>query len=98
LYRSKEIGNPNVHYMALRIFDSFDRDGDGYLNFDEMYALKAAAGTRSYGRIWSTTEHEFLCNAKGLDPSVGLPCHGVSMMYETDPEGLRRDFESIGLQ
>ena len=39
----------NVHYMLLRVFDTFDADGDGFLSKDEIYAMKEASGRRSFG-------------------------------------------------
>ena len=39
----------NVHYMLLRVFDTFDADGDGFLSKDEIYAMKEATGRRSFG-------------------------------------------------
>jgi hypothetical protein len=34
LYRDKDnaYGNANLHYMLLRVFDTFDVDGDGFLS------------------------------------------------------------------
>ena len=53
LYRDKDnaYGNANVHYMLLRVFDTFDVDGDGFLSQQEIYAMKEASGRRSFGRV-----------------------------------------------
>ena len=40
-----------MHYMLLRVFDTFDMDGDGYLSQQEIYAMKEASGRRSFGRV-----------------------------------------------
>lgn len=53
LYRDKDhaYGNANVHYMLLRVFDTFDIDGNGFLSKDEIYRMKESIGRRSFGRV-----------------------------------------------
>jgi hypothetical protein len=87
LYRDKDnsYGNANVHYMLLRLFDTFDIDGDGFLSQEEIYSMKEGSGRRSFGRVWSEAEHEFFCKTRGYDPEQGVPCGGLVDMFGDDP-------------
>ena len=60
LYRDKDnaYGNANVHYMLLRLFDTFDVDGDGFLSQQEIYAMKEASGRRSFGRVGDPSQRD----------------------------------------
>ena len=50
-----------MHYMLLRVFDTFDMDGDGFLSQKEIYAMKEASGRRSFGRVGAARSAMCVC-------------------------------------
>ena len=56
-----------MHYMLLRLFDTFDVDGDGFLSQQEIYAMKEASGRRSFGRVGVMSQHDLTIRIFSLE-------------------------------
>ena len=61
--------------MLLRVFDTFDADGDGFLSKDEIYAMKEASGRRSFG-----AEHPHASDPSSLLHSLFVDHANLSTM------------------
>lgn len=78
---------------ASCVFDFFDCDGDGVLNYDEFNALQRETGSETVPReLWEDTCTAFGCAVSGFD-LAGL-LHG----YELTEEGaLEADYAAVQL-
>ena len=80
--RRKQMQGAATKTKSDEIFDHFDRDQDGYLNFNELRALGRATGgdleRNTYGAI---------CQEIGADPSKGVTKALLLIMYTPGEDG-----------
>ena len=74
--RRAERGPAEIKRKSDEIFDRFDADGDGYLNFDELRALGQATG----GDLVQA-RYKMLCEEIGAHPKKGVTKALLLIMY-----------------
>lgn len=85
--------------QVRHLFEHFDQDHDGYLNFPELQALQAATtGTTTTDDGSSTlTENMYVmaCKALNCHPTTGLSLEALKFTYASDGADISKDFEAV---
>lgn len=79
-------GIPAVEFRARcdLIFEKYDKDSDGVLNFEELCSLMDAGGRR----IDEYDAYASLCNRLGCDARTGLTKKDVYKLFEKAPQAV----------
>ena len=72
------------------IFDHFDRNQDGYLNYEELSSLQHCTS----GQSLDSTVYGHLCVALGCKPDTGLSLDGLKLTYASEGTDLGMFFIS----
>ena len=89
-----DVSNFSLLDMVHKIYENFDKDGDGMLKFDELSSV--------LGSMLALTEKQFedICEALGVDPSLGLTASALMKWYENEAnmDQLHLDYSNAVLR
>ena len=74
-----------------RIHEHFDKDKDGFLNFQELSSLQLITS----GADMDGTMFGMVCEALGCRPSQGLSLDALKLTYATPGSGVDEDYEKV---
>ena len=73
------------------IHEHFDKDKDGYLNFEELSSLQLiTSGAEMEGK-----QYGMVCQALRCRPSQGLPLDALKLTYAADGADVDQDFKKV---
>ena len=75
---------------VLAIHEHFDKNKDGFLNFDELSALQLCTS----GQVLDSTMYGYICQGLGCAPSEGLHLDGLKLTYASDGANVGK-FSSV---
>ena len=73
------------------LFEKFDADGDGFLNFSELGALQKATD----GTTMSEQNYVMACKALSCDPRQGVPLPALKLTYMAEGANLEKDYYKV---
>eukprot|EP00551_Chaetoceros_affinis_P014176 CAMPEP_0203688894 /NCGR_PEP_ID=MMETSP0091-20130426/1412_1 /ASSEMBLY_ACC=CAM_ASM_001089 /TAXON_ID=426623 /ORGANISM="Chaetoceros affinis, Strain CCMP159" /LENGTH=154 /DNA_ID=CAMNT_0050558453 /DNA_START=172 /DNA_END=636 /DNA_ORIENTATION=+ len=73
------------------IHEHFDKNKDGFLNFDELSSLQLCTS----GEILDGNMYQALCQGLGCQPNKGLSLDGLKLTYASEGTNLDEDYEKI---
>jgi Ca2+-binding EF-hand superfamily protein len=77
---------------VYRIFERFDIDGDGFLNYQEIRSLISQVKNMS---ILSLEAYIDMCKTLSEDPALGIQKESLRTLYQTGYSNLDRDYEIL---
>lgn len=92
LFESSSTSFANEFQDKVRaIHEFFDKDADGYLNFQELSNLQLYTS----GSEMDKNVYHHLCQIFGTTPKQGLSIDHLRLTYSSDGANIEEDFEKI---
>mmetsp|Transcript_8750 Transcript_8750/g.10274 ORF Transcript_8750/g.10274 Transcript_8750/m.10274 type:complete len:458 (-) Transcript_8750:90-1463(-) len=77
------------------LFEQFDLDQDGYLNYDESAALQKATGDDNHAPPLSMETYVMVCQSLNCIPDTGLSVGRLKCVYASESADIDVDYDKV---